>query len=63
METIDILWAIMAVSIFLSILFNELTKTKLMNNLFAKIVIYFAMILFMITWITMMFIIIFILHH
>lgn len=63
METIDILWAIMSISIFMFTLFRELTGTKLMNNLFAKIVIYFAMILFMITWIAMMFIIIFILHH
>lgn len=63
METIDILWTIMAVSIFMFILFRELTDTKLMNNLFVKIVIYFAMILFMITWIAMMIIIIFILHH
>lgn len=63
METIDILWTIMAVSIFIFILFRELTDTKLMNNLFVKIVIYFAMILFMIVWIAMMVIIIFILHH
>lgn len=63
METIDILWTIMTVSIFMFILFRELTDTRLMNNLFAKIVIYFAMILFMITWIAMMIIIIFILHH
>lgn len=63
METIDILWTIMAVSIFMFILFRELTNTKLMNNLFAKIIIYFAMILFMVIWVAMMFIIIFILHH
>lgn len=63
METIDILWTIMAISMFLHMLFNELTHTKLMDNLFAKIVIYFAMILSMVIWIAMMFILIFILHH
>ncbi len=63
METIDILWTIMTISIFMFILFRELTGTKLMNNLFAKIVIYFATILFMITWMATMAIIIFILHH
>lgn len=63
METIDILFAVMTVSMFMFILMNELTHTKLINNLFAKIVIYFAIVLCLVVWISMMVIIIYIIHH
>lgn len=63
METIDILLAIMTISMFLHILFHYLAGTKLMDNLFAKIIIYFATILSMIIWVSMIFILIFIIEH